>query len=483
MRVTARRQALGGIVLAAALGASVAPAPASAQASPTVTLDRTGTAAGEEMAVTGNGWPAGATLIVELCGHGGLGGSTDCDVPNQRTAGVAADGTFRTPLTSGIPPRPCPCVVKATDQATRQSAIATIAVQNVPTVPITEDETVRQIEIQSAELHGGSWTEWFGAESSRTLELVLENTGDVPVDQPVLTVTWGRGTNPTGFVDTPTVEAMAPGETRTITVALDRGPFAVGRSTALAEVQGFGDPGRARATSSTYPWALVVIALLAIQVVLVRVRNRLRHRLAPAPAPAPADLVLALPTPDGGVIDLRGVAAVMADDGPIDLRERASADLDEEWLVALQSLVDDDGDEDVFEPVLEPVAELVADPVIDLVAEPIHADGSIDDLLDEHRQTMRVLTVDLMRSFDESADRVRGEVLALQRQAQAALDHAADLSEALIDAAVRRAEELRASADDLLRVAEARAEEVVAAAEAAAASLRRATAERSLTGG
>jgi hypothetical protein len=439
---------------------------------PSVAVDRTGTAAGEELLVTGGGWAAGAVLIVELCGHGGLDGSTDCDVGRQRTAGVGADGSFATPLVAGLPPRPCPCVIKATDQTSRLSATVPISVQGIPTVPITgADAPERRVDVQRVEVRGGSWTEWFGAASERIVAITLANTGDVTVDEPSLTVSWGRGARPTGFVEVPPVQAMAPGAVRTVEVAVTSGTFPFGSYTALAEIQG-ADGSSARATSTTYPWALLVTAAAALQVGLVRVRNRLRRRIAPERATGTSEPVLALPTglaAESGelVIDLRGVDEPI-DPGPvaIDLRERSRQELDVRWLAALTGDVDAAGDDASVDP--------------------------LDALMAEQRRTMQVLTVDLTRAFGASAERVHDEVLALQRQVQAALDRAAELSEALFDAAVGRAEAhraraaeqerlaaaARAEADELVRVAEARAEELVAAAEAAAADLLRATASR-----
>lgn len=252
-------------------------------ASPTVAIDRTGTAAGEVLLITGGGWPAGATLIVELCGHGGIRGTVDCDVGHQRTAGVGASGMFAVELTSGMPPSPCPCVVKATDQATQIAATAPIAVAGMYTVPIAagDERPERTIEISSMTISGGGTVaELFGAGGRRVLELTLVNTGALAVDSPDLSIAWGQGGDPDGFVAPPDTKSMEPGETQTLLVPLHRDALTFGRHTALVEVQGLGSPVVARATTTSHPWGLVALALMAVQVLLLRLRNRIRRRLA-----------------------------------------------------------------------------------------------------------------------------------------------------------------------------------------------------------
>jgi hypothetical protein len=257
--------------------------PGSAQSvDPTVTIDRTGTSEGEEMLITGNGWSAGGSVVVELCGHGGLRGSVDCDVTRQRTAGVGSSGTFAVQLTTGLPPVPCPCVVKATDQTSHVAATAPIAVAGMYTVPITDADQrpERTIEISDVEIRGGlGIAELFGAGGRRVLSVTLVNTGAVAVDAPDLSVAWGSGSSPSGFVEPPETQRMEPGDTQTVTIPLDTPTIAFGERTAVVEIQGLGEPVVARTSMSSYPWGLLVLALIALQLLLLRLRNRLRRRV------------------------------------------------------------------------------------------------------------------------------------------------------------------------------------------------------------
>jgi hypothetical protein len=329
-----RRVLAAGVLVATA--AFVASAPSHAQTTdPLVVLDRTGTAPGEEMVVTGSGWPAGASVVVELCGQGALRGSADCDIANQRTVAVDATGAFRSGLTVGLPPVPCPCVVKATDQTSGIAATAAVAVQGIATVPITEAAQLpaRRISIESMEIEGGSWTELLGAAADRTLVVTLENTGDVNIEDPALEVAWGRGSEPNGFVVVPDIEAMAPGETRTVTMELPRGAFAFGEYSATAEMQGLDERTSSRASVTTYPWLLLIVPLGLLQLALLAVRNRVRSRVAIAEeeeAPTLDELAAgdAEPVDDEPVIDAAAVGDAEDLDAPDEVEDMDDTDLD-----------------------------------------------------------------------------------------------------------------------------------------------------------
>jgi hypothetical protein len=438
---------------------------------PSVTVDRTGTAAGEQMLITGGGWPNGATLIVELCGHGGLRGSVDCDVSHQRTAGVGPSGTFSVELTTGRPPTPCPCVVKATDQTTQIAATAPIAVAGIPTVPITDANATapaRALEISSIEVTGGgTWAELFGAGGRRVLEVTLVNTGPLPIDAPDVSVAWGRGSQPDGFVRPPDTERMEPGDTQTLTVGLDRPALTLGEQTAVVEVQGLGEVVTGRAATSGYPWGLLAVALVVLQLLLLRLRNRMRRRLgrrsaAPVEAPTDEGAVLALPP---------GPAALPA---PVPDEVSVVIDLDE----------------------LEPEVPAPAQPERAAVNGERHA-----ELMDGQRaepvtlDLVPVSVTSLAVAPDAAPDVVaaRAELRTVQLQARLALKHAIELSENLVAASAARVNELEAEAAgrlraaaarhaeaiELLEAARARADEVRAAAsDAAASALRDATADR-----
>jgi len=435
----------------------VAPSLGGAQAAdPTVAIDRTGTAAGEQMLITGTGWPDGATLVVELCGHGGLRGTVDCDVPHQRTAGVGARGTFSVELTAGLPPTPCPCVVKATDQASQVAATASIAVAGIPTLPITEEDqpSVPSVEVSSIDVTGGGrWDELFGAGGRRVLEVTLVNTGAVAVASPDVRIAWGSGKDPDGFVEPPETKRLEPGDTQILTVPLDRAALTIGEQTAVVEVHGLAEVVVARASTTGYPWALLVIALLLLQVILLRIRNRLRRRFQRPDEPVDGQPTT-LGLPPGAVAELPAAPAVL------DLREPVVVDVD---------------------------ATVRGDTVLGnghgtngSTANGHAANGY--DAAESHRESTAALTADLLSAFGAASTGARRQVEDLQQLARRSLRQSADLSEALVAAARARADEMRATlaeqeaasaqrlaeAIGLLAAARARADELMVEATAAA---------------
>jgi hypothetical protein len=279
------------VVLAVLAGSVVIVAAprAAAQAPPSVRVDRTGTAAGETLGVVGEGWPEGAVVLIELCGRAALGGSVDCDVANGRLVIAGADGKLFAPLEVGLPPQPCPCVVRAVDQSTSVLATTPIAVQGLPTVPLDSTEQsplpIRVIEVTDVGLERTApVASWFGGRARWTLTFTLRNVGTVDLREPALSIAVGKQTDPSGLVDAPDVGTLAPGEERTFTVPVRTEPFAFGGYTVKIEAHGFAEPVVARAHAATYPWGLLVIALLALQVALVVARNRVRRRLTAEPS-------------------------------------------------------------------------------------------------------------------------------------------------------------------------------------------------------
>jgi hypothetical protein len=457
--------------VAAAMGPSVSGA--AGVTDPTVTLDRTGTAIGDELLVTGQGWPKGATLIVELCGQGGIHGSVDCDVTNQRTAGVGPSGTFSTALTTGRPPSPCPCVVKATDQTSHIAATAAISVAGIATVPITEDDpdAVRRIEVSEIQVTGDrSWTELFGAPSPRVLDLTLVNTGAVAVQRPALTVAWGKGSAPTGFVKVPDLEPMEPGASQEVSIDLPRGALSFGQFRAVVEIQGLAEPVVAQTTSSTYPWGLVALAVLVLQLLLLRMRNRLRRRFQRRAAPpevAPTDSARTLPK--------GAIAALPAAGTVIDLRDPVEVDLD----APVEEPVDVAEVVDVVE-----VVELPPSPAPSTNGHSTNGhstnghstNGHSTDAGDEesHRATTAAITAELLTEFAAATAEMRQQVLELQQRARTSLQQSSRLSEALVSAAAIRADEVRATASERDEESQQRlteSGEVLAAARAAADEL------------
>lgn len=324
------------LLLAGALVGPIAVGPTSAaqeaQGEPTVTLDARSGLFGEELGVRGSGWMPNTTVFVELCGNEARNGTPDCDQENARLVGVGSSGAFAVPLLVAQPPSPCPCVVRVSSQG--GPAVATAPVE-VPQASFAEldDQNVdpqprRQLSLNASIGGSDGWMEWFGAPPERTAVITVENVGDVAVHDPDLSLAFGRGDDPTGYLESPEIGSLAPGESTEVAVPLDLGLFAVGDYTVTGDIAGFDEPASFRAETSSYPWVvIVVLPVLLLQFVLLRIRDRVRSRLHPdlpveeeppergappaLPPPAPAALVPGAPA-------LPGVVDVRSEDGALE---------------------------------------------------------------------------------------------------------------------------------------------------------------------
>lgn len=297
------------LVLAALLVMATIAGPAGAQ-EPLLSVADGVYEPGQEVLVTGAGWPAERIVSLQTCGNGGLGGSVHCDQASTRTASSDRSGSFGARLPVGRPPSPCPCTVRAflVDGPAVDAPIEIAGLPQAPPVPpdarLLEGGLVVEATLEDA----SSWTAWFGAPPRRTVVLELENRSSQPITWLPIDLAVGRPTRATGVVAAPTVEALAPGESIRLEVPVELPALAVGTYVVHGEV--VGHPGTdIRLRTQTAPWGLVAaVGAVVLQLVLVRLRNALARSLAAA-GPV-ADEV------QGAPLD---VAVVLRDDGEADV--------------------------------------------------------------------------------------------------------------------------------------------------------------------
>ena len=289
----------------------------------------------EVVVVSGTGWLAGALVRVEICGSEDLLDETSCDPATARRVNAGADGSLSAMIHVGIPPVPCPCVFRATEIVSGVTSTIDFELRDSA---LTE----RRLDVTDARLRGsGPWTALFGARPTRTLTFTVVNTGFVTVNNPNVVLAFGKGNNPTGFVAPPTIPSIEPGESVTVSVAVEFPMFAVGTYAVVGSIPGFDQPVEFRAESSHIPWLLLLLPVLILaQLTLVALRNRVRRRLH---------------GPD--VIDLgdRVPEAADADSEVIDVREEAAAPVDVDLTdTETAEPVDVDLTQDDVEPAAQP---------------------------------------------------------------------------------------------------------------------------------
>ncbi|HEX6420559.1 MAG TPA: hypothetical protein VFZ77_18810 [Acidimicrobiales bacterium] len=277
------------VAFAAAVGASV-PAPAAGGqeggTGPTATVVQQAAAVADVVDVIGAGWRPGGLVAAALCGNEAARGSIDC-LPHEREIGVGPDGTFHLAVTVRVPPSPCPCVILVTGLEGGGRAVVPLEVDGVPRAPVERPEPapVAEVAVDEARLEGGGpWTSWFGAGATRTLVLVVRNSGNAPADAR-LTVTAGPGDDPDGWVPSPGPVRVEAGERRIVRVPVRFEPLGFGRHSVVGAVAAGGGEQPFRASAGVHPWGLYGLAAVVLLVLVGVPAGRRRRRRRPDGAP------------------------------------------------------------------------------------------------------------------------------------------------------------------------------------------------------
>ena len=342
------------LALVAAVLCIGSPAAASAQSAgppdpPSITLSVPAATIGQQVSVSGQHFAPMTAMSMQVCGNEARGGSTDCDVAAGQTVLTDEHGEFRSHLNVRFPPVPCPCVVWVTSHngplMSATAPIGVIAANYTPPPPDVASNGA-DIEVVRAELvQGAAWRGWLGLPLSAHFRLTVRNPGESTIAHPVLSLRVGSGDDPSGVLDAPQLDALRPGEERTIEVPVSLGPLAHGSYTVKGTIGS--TPVTFRATTSVFPWGvlLLVIGVTAAVGAALLIRRRRRPpieqpvvlALPPALSPEPNhdDVAIAAPI----VLHLEEPTIVNLTDD--ELPQMASDDELVAWGASLVSEADD----------------------------------------------------------------------------------------------------------------------------------------------
>lgn len=447
--------------------------PASGQTGVSASTDRGSAAAGEEITVSGTGWPGTTRVQASVCGNEALALSADCHLPSSRTIMTGEDGSFRLTLVVAVPPSPCPCVVFVSGERTASTVRFPFDVLDAPSAPTTvapDTTPARAFEVLDSALVGsGPWTAWFGGAASRDLRLTVRNVG-TEAAAPVPSVTWGSGSDPTHVVAVPALEAIEPGDTVTYRIPVRVDALSFGTINVAGSLAGPSGPVAFATSSSTYPWGLLLLGAVALQMVLLSIRNRVRDRLHRPPIDdgvEPEDVERALALGPGAIAALPPGEP----DDVLDLTEPAvAAELDPP--VATPPVA------------TSPSAPPVADPYELDTARAIAASSALasrlrretDVALMDHHAQAEVLTEQLQRDAAEQSAELLASVEAAHDELQSVVSSTRERTEESARAVgaaaaenIRQAQLHRDEAKAALDEATAHAHAVIGAAEVHAA--------------
>jgi hypothetical protein len=275
----------------AALAATGTTDPASPAAAPTIIVlgAPTGSsiAPGATFHVLGTGWDPNSLVELQVCGHRGDGGATNCSAATAVVATTAANGGFDARLSVVLPPTPCPCVVRASTQG-GGPVVATAGVTipgapGTPTVPDGGNTPPRagpgKLDVENVRLAGSdSMSTLLGGRATRTLEFDLVNSGSVAVTGASVVFTAGSAGHLVGAVPTLKLGPFAVGERRSFLVPIRFGALGFGAQVVRGELRGTAVGVTFTATTTTHPWLLIAIGAVVLIVLIVRIARRMSHR-------------------------------------------------------------------------------------------------------------------------------------------------------------------------------------------------------------
>ncbi len=286
-----KRGAIGAAILVF-LGALLAPRPVAAATEPTISASVASAAPGAKIIVTLSGWTAPTN--VSVCGNDGLRGAPDCDL--RGTVGFAASGAHdqSSAMIIGLPPAPCPCVLRASLPGEQIVRTIPFEVVGAPVGPLVRPDTAASADTLkvAARIIEGDQTAFdalrsgLGGATSRVLVLTLTNTGTDPLGGITLTAAVGRNAQGGEPLPIPNIEPLAPGETRPYSIPVEISAPAFGSYVVSGTVYGPGEPVSFHVTTKTTPWLLaILIVVLLVDVVAIAVLRIRRRRRAGATPP------------------------------------------------------------------------------------------------------------------------------------------------------------------------------------------------------
>jgi hypothetical protein len=123
---------------------------------------------------------------------------------------------------------------------------------------------------------GGPLDGWLGGGTGRTLRVTLRNEGTTVLTDPPLSLTAGRGPEPTDLITAPSLGTLEPGRERSYDIPFTLDAPAFGRYTVRGEISGLDEPIGFTAHTATYPWAFPLLGALLVPLPLLARRRRPR---------------------------------------------------------------------------------------------------------------------------------------------------------------------------------------------------------------
>ncbi|MFF8335536.1 hypothetical protein [Streptomyces cacaoi] len=261
-----------------------------------ITVSRKEAGTGGSVTVRGTGWRPRTLLTLLICGQNAIGGTNTCANADGRAVTTGKDGTFRYRLPVAEPPKPCPCVVRATTVTGAYAADeAALRVAGHPVAPLPKQRTPGRLTVLAARLEGESGLlNWFGAPQQRKLVLTVGNLGVDRASDPVFEVGTAHGVLAPDWERQQWRGDVDPGEKQRVELPVELATGAHGEYTVAAK---YGDKvlteqpwDVGRPWGVTLFWVLLCLVVPAVvfrlgMAVVDRARPRVTGPSSASPAP------------------------------------------------------------------------------------------------------------------------------------------------------------------------------------------------------
>ena len=261
-----------------------ASASSAAAMEPTISLSSQRGAPGDTILVSLQGWADVTTIVV--CGNEARRGAVDCDLVGGVGVGASLEGVQQRELLVAAPPTTCPCVVRASTAGEQIVRTVSFEVLGVPVGPVVGPAAPAGSSLQvfahlvddSPSIIDGLRSA-LGGRTRRTLVLTLTNTGTAPISSLTGTAALGRGTQGGEPLQLPTIDPLAPGETRPYTVQVNVAAPAAGTYVVYGTIYGPGAAVTFNTATTTRPVLLfLLLGVLVTDLIAIAVL-----RIAAAP--------------------------------------------------------------------------------------------------------------------------------------------------------------------------------------------------------
>ena len=252
---------------------------------PAISLDKTSVKPGERVVVNFSGWTTGF-VTMSLCGNLAKRGSSDCNMAQSQIVQIGGiQATMAGELVASPPPGTCPCVIRASNLNTGESAVAAIDLVGFPLGPVIDSGAQEPLDVSFEVTKArGSFIDrlrsGLGGRTTYEVTVVVKNQTSDILSEFSLSGSAERNSAELAAFDIPIpAEGIAPGEKWEHRISIELPSPVLGSYKWVIVASGAGPAVKAEETTNILPVVLIaLVAVLLVDVAILSVRLFIRAR-------------------------------------------------------------------------------------------------------------------------------------------------------------------------------------------------------------